>query len=185
MSKRPRPQAKTGTCSLQWSRLSWVCRSGQDPKPRPGLAAYSGADYRGLYGRGYVTNYENLLLNKGYRSNRDLEPMQELAAYSRAGHCRGRQDYPSGADFWTNGCTDRGCRSAQDLAPGECRGGQKYQVIEVPKISCLESAEVVKSTLQERSPERRCEQSETKTSSQELDEKGREGENPSIFVAVC
>ena len=37
---------------------------------------------------------------------------------------------------------------------------KQSRVIEVPKISCRGSAEVVKSILQERSSERRCEQSE-------------------------
>ena len=160
-----------------WDEL--VSRSGQDLKPEPEFAAHSGTDNRGLDGQGCFTNYGGHFRGKknctsrtnsgeNVRTQRDLEPKLDIAAKSRAGLCRGRQNLTSGADFWTNGYTDRGYRSAQDLAPGKCGGSQttsqeriyeRSQVSEVPKILCRGSAEVAKSICQERTSERFSERS--------------------------
>ena len=102
---------------------------------------HSGADFR---------------KERGYQCAQDFAP----------GKCGGSQNYPSGADFWTEPV----CRSTQDLVPGEVPRSPKMsfkrvflngvRLSKVPKISCQRSVEAVKSILQERSPEWRCEQSE-------------------------
>ena len=66
------------------------------------------------------------------------------------------------------------CRGSAEVAKNVLQKSvsEPSQAIEVPKISCQRSVEAVKSFPQERSPERRCEQSEvtevTETSSQDL-----------------
>ena len=130
------------------------------------------------------------------------------------GKCRGRQDYPSGANFLNAVRSSKCPRSRAGEMPRSPnvsfrsgfseRMGKQSRIIEVPEISCQRSVDAVKSIPQERGPERRCEQSDkvTETSSQDLDEtvhestsrfcerirekrrKGEKEKNPSSYVAV-
>ena len=105
------------------------------PSPRPELAAYSGADYRGLYGRGHVSNYGERLATK-----------EVIEAAETSSRCRILQRTVE-QDFVEVDKT-----TSQERISG--RMGFADRVIEVPRTLRQESAEVVKSIAQERTSER-------------------------------